>query len=123
MKSEKNARDVFPLNVDCHPEMSSQIHRKDKESLSNNQTFMQENLEKGNNMTIFQYLKSKTMKNSLVEDERVSISDYLIYRNNELEKARKGMNCTLSISGRLFISLTAILSRNREMSKLPKLLI
>ena len=61
LKSEKNAGDVFPLNVDCHPEMSSQIHRKDKESLSNNRIFPQENLEKDNNMKISQYLKSKTI--------------------------------------------------------------
>ena len=50
--------------------VSNLIHRKDTTCLSNNQIFMQENLAKSNNMTIFQYLKSKTMKNSIVEDER-----------------------------------------------------
>ena len=61
---------TYPDNDYPKAAVLDDFNRKDKKSLSNNQTFSQENLEKSNNMTIFQYLKSKMMKNSIIEDER-----------------------------------------------------
>jgi len=98
-KSEKNFKDVFPLNVDSHSRTSSQFSGKDTTSLSN----MQQNIEKSERMNIFQFLKSKTNKReeciikgvSYYQVENGWIPNYvnstglLLVSNDILEKGRR----------------------------------